>query len=217
MNENLEYFKTTFPCFLGSDSNIYKTHNTTKQRKNPKLNPLQLPAKSMAKSSKRSSTGNSTDSNKKKKKSKKSAPEGVAMKVKAKSNKSNGGGGDSNPFESIWSRRKFEVLGQKRKGEARRMGLARSLAIEKRNNTLLKEYQQSAKSSLFVDRRIGENDNALDEFGKAIMRSQRERQVLNDLLFLLLFFLQIFYICLIFSLIFARSEPQPSINLLFFK
>ncbi|ESW17858.1 hypothetical protein PHAVU_007G274500 [Phaseolus vulgaris] len=132
----------------------------------------------MAKSSKRSSNGNSTDSNKKKKKSKKSGPEGVAMKVKAKSNKSNGGGGGgSNPFESIWSRRKFEVLGQKRKGEARRMGLARTLAIQKRNNTLLKEYQQSAKSSLFVDRRIGENDHALDEFGKAILRSQRERQL----------------------------------------
>ncbi|XP_014514329.1 nucleolar protein 14 [Vigna radiata var. radiata] len=131
----------------------------------------------MAKSSKRSSSGNSTDSKKKKKKSKQSGPEGVAMKVKAKSSKSTGGGSGSNPFESIWSRRKFEVLGQKRKGEARRMGLARTLAIQKRNNTLLKEYQQSAKSSLFVDKRIGENDHALDEFGKAILRSQRERQL----------------------------------------
>ena len=147
-----------------------------------------LLAKSMAKSSKRSSSGNSTDSKKKKKKSKQSGPEGVAMKVKAKNSKSTGGGGGSNPFESIWSRRKFEVLGQKRKGEARRMGLARTLAIQKRNNTLLKEYQQSAKSSLFVDKRIGENDHALDEFGKAILRSQRERQVLDNLLLLLLLF-----------------------------
>lgn len=69
------------------------------------------------------------------------------------------------------------MLGQKRKGEARRMGLARSLAIQKRNKTLLQEYHQSAKSSLFVDKRIGENDQALDDFGKAILRSQRERQL----------------------------------------
>ncbi|KAG5061777.1 hypothetical protein GLYMA_02G003100v4 [Glycine max] len=124
----------------------------------------------MAKSSKRSVGTSTTD--KKKKKSKKFGPEGVAMKVKANNNAT-----ASNPFESIWSRRKFEVLGQKRKGEARRMGLARSLAIQKRNNTLLKEYHQSAKSSLFVDKRIGEKDEALDEFGKAILRSQRERQL----------------------------------------
>ncbi|KHN00285.1 Nucleolar protein 14 [Glycine soja] len=123
----------------------------------------------MAKSSKRSVGTSTTD--KKKKKSKKFGPEGVAMKVKANNNAT-----ASNPFESIWSRRKFEVLGQKRKGEARRMGLARSLAIQKRNDTLLKEYHQSAKSSLFVDKRIGEKDEALDEFGKAILRSQRERQ-----------------------------------------
>lgn len=126
----------------------------------------------MAKSSKRSVGTSTTD--KKKKKSKKFGPEGVAMKVKANNNNN---GTASNPFESIWSRRKFEVLGQKRKGEARRMGLARSLAIQKRNNTLLKEYHQSAKSSLFVDKRIGEKDEALDDFGKAILRSQRERQV----------------------------------------
>ncbi|KAL2326728.1 hypothetical protein Fmac_025786 [Flemingia macrophylla] len=109
---------------------------------------------------------------KKKGKKKKTGPEGVAMKVKA-----NAAGTSSNPFESIWSRRKFEVLGQKRKGEARRMGLARSLAIQKRNDTLLQEYRQSTKSSLFVDKRIGENDQALDDFGKAILRSQRERQL----------------------------------------
>lgn len=41
----------------------------------------------------------------------------------------------------------------------------------------MKEYEQSAKSSMFVDKRIGENDEGLGEFDKAIMRSQRERQV----------------------------------------
>ena len=82
----------------------------------------------MAKSSKRSSAStnshNNTSKSKKKKKSNKSGPEAVAMKVKAPN--------ASNPFESIWSRRKFDVLGQKqRKGESRRIGLARSLAVEK--------------------------------------------------------------------------------------
>ncbi|CAN4122028.1 unnamed protein product [Withania somnifera] len=82
-----------------------------------------------------------------------------------------------NPFEIIWSRRKFDILGKKRKGEQRRIGEARSSAIEKRKKTLLKEYEQSAKSSMFVDKRIGENDEGLGEFDKAILRSQRERQV----------------------------------------
>ncbi|RWW48707.1 hypothetical protein BHE74_00045206, partial [Ensete ventricosum] len=36
-----------------------------------------------------------------------------------------------NPFETIWSRRKFDVVGKRRKGEERRIGLSRSLAIQK--------------------------------------------------------------------------------------
>lgn len=42
---------------------------------------------------------------------------------------------------------------------------------------MLKEYEQSGKASVFVDKRIGEQDDGLGEFDKAIMRSQRERQV----------------------------------------
>lgn len=83
----------------------------------------------------------------------------------------------ANPFETIWSRRKFDVLGKKRKGEERRMGRARSLAIEKRKKTLLKEYEESTKSSKFLDKRIGERDDTLQEFDKAVMRLQRERQL----------------------------------------
>ncbi|RYR75698.1 hypothetical protein Ahy_A01g000272 [Arachis hypogaea] len=108
---------------------------------------------------------------KNKKSNKNSGPDAIAMKLKASSK------GADNPFESIWSRRKFDVLGQKRKGDTRRIGLARSLAIEKRKKTLLKEYKQSTKSSVFEDKRIGEGDKALDEFGKAILRTQRERQL----------------------------------------
>ncbi|XP_074357739.1 uncharacterized protein LOC141697333 [Apium graveolens] len=109
------------------------------------------------------------DSKKKKKKNSKLQPGSVAMK-KVKPTK-------LNPFETIWSRRKFDVLGKKRKGEERRLGLARSLAIQKRTKTLLKDYEQSGKSSVFVDKRIGEQTEGLPEFDKAIMRSQRERQL----------------------------------------
>ncbi|XP_057961275.1 uncharacterized protein LOC131153166 [Malania oleifera] len=111
---------------------------------------------------------NSSNTRKKKKKSKKSGPDAVAMKLKTPKD---------NPFETIWSRRKFDILGKKRKGEEHRVGLARSRAIEKRKKTLLKEYEQSGKSSVFLDKRIGEQNDALGEFDKAIMRSQVERQL----------------------------------------
>lgn len=41
----------------------------------------------------------------------------------------------------------------------------------------MKEYEQSGKSSVFMDKRIGEQNEALGEFDKAILRFQRERQV----------------------------------------
>lgn len=48
-----------------------------------------------------------------------------------------------------------------------------------REKTLLKEYEQSGKSSVFIDKRIGEQNDELGEFDKAILRSQRERQVIG--------------------------------------
>lgn len=67
--------------------------------------------------------GNPKTSKKKTKRSfKKSGPDAVAMKHKTS---------QPNPFETIWSNRKFDILGKKRKGEERRIGLARSCAIEK--------------------------------------------------------------------------------------
>uniref|UniRef100_A0A7N0U7V8 Nucleolar protein 14 n=1 Tax=Kalanchoe fedtschenkoi TaxID=63787 RepID=A0A7N0U7V8_KALFE len=104
-----------------------------------------------------------------KKKKRAAGPNVVAMKHKASA--------ATNPFESIWSRSKFHVLGKKRKGEERRIGMARSLAIDKRKKTLLKEYERSGKASAFVDKRIGELNDDLEEFDKAILRSQRERQM----------------------------------------
>lgn len=123
---------------------------------------------------------------KKNKKKMKSQPSAVAMKMKTKA---------LNPFESIWSRRKFDILGKKRKGEERRIGLARSAAIDKvflvylfqfvglavgffwllglfwlwqRKKTLLKEYERSGKASQFVDKRIGEDNEDMGEFQQAL-------------------------------------------------
>uniref|UniRef100_A0A803L7P6 Nucleolar protein 14 n=1 Tax=Chenopodium quinoa TaxID=63459 RepID=A0A803L7P6_CHEQI len=106
---------------------------------------------------------------KNKKKSKQSGVNKVSMKLKSVPK--------DNPFETIWSRRKFDVIGKKRKGEERRIGQARARAIDKRKKTLLKEYEQSGKASVFVDARIGEQNDNLGEFDKAILRSQRERQM----------------------------------------
>lgn len=78
----------------------------------------------------RPNNNSNNDDNKKKKNKKKINPNAIAMKVKAPVTK-------PNPFETIWSRRKFDILGKKRKGEERRIGLARSLAIEKANNCYL--------------------------------------------------------------------------------
>ncbi|KAI3919606.1 hypothetical protein MKX01_018429 [Papaver californicum] len=120
---------------------------------------------------KQKTEADSNKSNRKKKVTSKklqSGPNTVFMKYKAPLD---------NPFETLWSRRKFDVMGKKRKGEEKRLGLSRSRAIEKRKDTLLKEYRQSGKSSVFLDNRIGEKNNELGEFDKALLRFQRERQL----------------------------------------
>eukprot|EP00252_Welwitschia_mirabilis_P014875 TRINITY_DN32930_c0_g1_i1.p1 TRINITY_DN32930_c0_g1~~TRINITY_DN32930_c0_g1_i1.p1 ORF type:complete len:905 (-),score=254.76 TRINITY_DN32930_c0_g1_i1:497-3211(-) len=95
-------------------------------------------------------------------------PEQVAMKKKVSEKK--------NLFETIWSKKKFDILGKKAKNQGRRIGLARSLAIEKRKKTLLKEYETSRKSNVFLDKRFGEKDDNLPEEDRALLRFQRERQ-----------------------------------------
>ncbi|GFZ00275.1 hypothetical protein Acr_13g0016740 [Actinidia rufa] len=47
--------------------------------------------------------------------------------------------------------------------------------------TLLKEYEQSGNSSVFIDKRIGEQNEGLGEFDKTIMRSQHEPKILSCL------------------------------------
>uniref|UniRef100_A0A0D9VW28 Nucleolar protein 14 n=1 Tax=Leersia perrieri TaxID=77586 RepID=A0A0D9VW28_9ORYZ len=130
----------------------------------------------MAKTKPMAAAAGATDNKKNKGKGKKNkgknGPSTVAMKARGAA--AAAAGSSSNPFEAIWSRRKFDVLGKKRKGEERRVARSRSEAIHKRENTLLKEFEQSAKSSVFHDRRIGERDETLPEFDKAILRQQRE-------------------------------------------
>lgn len=106
---------------------------------------------------------------KKKKKIRTLAPEAVALKAKAT-------GSGQNLFETMWTRKKFDLLGKKQKSQGQRVGLARSKAIEKRKKTLLQEYKQSGKANVFLDRRFGENDDTLEDADKAIIRFQRERQ-----------------------------------------
>lgn len=112
---------------------------------------------------------NKTKKKPNKKGERRTGPDAVAMKAKAQK--------AANPFESITSRQKFEILGKKRKGEERRITISRTRAVDKRKNTLEKEYEQSLKASVFVDKRIGEQNDELGEFDKGIIRSQRERQV----------------------------------------
>ncbi|KAH7291504.1 hypothetical protein KP509_29G019800 [Ceratopteris richardii] len=79
-------------------------------------------------------------------------------------------------FEKQWTKSKFEILGRKRKSEGRRVGLSRSVAIDKRKKTILQEFQNRGKANVFLDHRFGEKDEDLAEADKAILRFQRERQ-----------------------------------------
>jgi nucleolar protein 14 len=54
-------------------------------------------------------------------------------------------GASKNPFEQIRTRKKFNVLGKKQKGDMKRTTQMRSAAVEKRRDTLLVEYKQLRK------------------------------------------------------------------------
>ncbi|KAG0589628.1 hypothetical protein KC19_1G034800 [Ceratodon purpureus] len=87
-------------------------------------------------------------------------------------------GSKENVFETLWTRRKFDVLGKKQKGgDAKRVGQARSAALDKRKKSLLQEYKQRGKTNAFLDHRFGEHDESLGDEDKAILRFQKERMV----------------------------------------
>jgi len=75
------------------------------------------------------------------KKKGKNGPAKVAMKARAAAAEER-----SNPFEAIWSRRKFDVLGKKRKGEEQRVSRARSEAIRKVSSSWASAHQRLRRS-----------------------------------------------------------------------
>ncbi|KAM9820068.1 nucleolar protein 14 [Neosynchiropus ocellatus] len=86
----------------------------------------------------------------------------------------------NNPFEVKINRKKFEVLGRKSKHDVGLPGVSRSKAINKRKETLLKEYKQKNKSSKFIDRRLGEYDAKMAPEDKILQRFAMERQRVHE-------------------------------------
>ncbi|KAM3873897.1 nucleolar protein 14 [Diretmus argenteus] len=82
----------------------------------------------------------------------------------------------NNPFEVKINRKKFEVLGRKTKHDVGLPGVSRSKAINKRKETLLKEYKQKGKSNKFIDKRFGEYDTNMAPEDKILQRFALERQ-----------------------------------------
>lgn len=85
-----------------------------------------------------------------------------------------------NPFEVKINRKKFDVLGRKTKHDVGLPGVSRSKAINKRKETLLKEFRQKDKNNQFIDRRFGEYDNKLTPEEKILQRFTLERQRTQD-------------------------------------
>nr|XP_057910411.1 nucleolar protein 14 [Doryrhamphus excisus] len=86
----------------------------------------------------------------------------------------------NNPFEVKINRKKFDVLGRKSKHDVGLPGVSRSKSINKRKETLLKEYKQKNKSNKLIDRRLGEYDSKMDPEDKILQRFAMERQRAHD-------------------------------------
>ncbi|KAM9307054.1 nucleolar protein 14 [Pholidichthys leucotaenia] len=86
----------------------------------------------------------------------------------------------NNPFEVKINRKKFDVLGRKTKHDVGLPGVSRSKAINKRKETLLKEYKQKGKSNKFIDRRFGEYDTKMAPEDKILQRFTMERQRVHE-------------------------------------
>ncbi|XP_037385690.1 nucleolar protein 14 [Talpa occidentalis] len=66
-----------------------------------------------------------------------------------------------NPFEVKFNRQKFPVLGRRTRHDVGLPGVSRARAIQKRMQTLLREYKERDKASVFADKRLGEYDSGL--------------------------------------------------------
>ncbi|XP_043090353.1 nucleolar protein 14 [Puntigrus tetrazona] len=85
-----------------------------------------------------------------------------------------------NPFEVKINRKKFDVLGRKSKHDVGLPGVSRSRAIQKRKETLLKEFRMKDKNNKFIDRRFGEYDSKMTPEEKILQRFTLERQRTHD-------------------------------------
>uniref|UniRef100_A0A2P2I4L6 Nucleolar protein 14-like n=1 Tax=Hirondellea gigas TaxID=1518452 RepID=A0A2P2I4L6_9CRUS len=75
-----------------------------------------------------------------------------------------------NPFSLHHNRSKFTILGQSKKGTKGLPGISRHKATDNRSKTLLVEYMNRNKSNVFIDRRLGERDSAVNEDQKMDLR-----------------------------------------------
>lgn len=80
-----------------------------------------------------------------------------------------------NPFEVHVNKEKMQVLGRKLKNDRGLPGVSRAKALKKRKETLLQEYQVLGKANKFNDRRIGEQNHAMDDEERLVARFTAER------------------------------------------
>ncbi|XP_051692636.2 nucleolar protein 14 isoform X2 [Oryctolagus cuniculus] len=81
-----------------------------------------------------------------------------------------------NPFEVKVNRQKFQVLGRRTRHDVGMPGVSRARALQKRTQTLLKEYKERNKSNVFADRRFGEYDGSMSPEEKMMQRFALEQQ-----------------------------------------
>ncbi|XP_039087987.1 nucleolar protein 14 [Hyaena hyaena] len=81
-----------------------------------------------------------------------------------------------NPFEVKVNRQKFPVLGRKARHAVGLPGVSRARAIQKRTQTLLKEYKERDKSNVFTDKRLGEHSSDMSPEEKMTKRFALEQQ-----------------------------------------
>lgn len=81
-----------------------------------------------------------------------------------------------NPFEVKVNRQKFQVLGRKTRHDVGLPGVSRARALQKRTQTLLKEYKERDKSNVFRDKRFGEYNSSISPEEKMMKRFALEQQ-----------------------------------------
>ncbi|XP_029805228.1 nucleolar protein 14 [Suricata suricatta] len=81
-----------------------------------------------------------------------------------------------NPFEVKVNRQKFPVLGRKARHAVGLPGVSRARAVQKRTQTLLKEYKERDKSNVFTDKRFGEYSSSMSPEEKMMKRFALEQQ-----------------------------------------